>query len=180
MEAVILTFILILGIVFTFSFVILIFLCHYKTIRKNATRYVKKLARTDLRHKDTELIEKKTGLVKRFLRNSCNSNGALSERCQQLLDLCYGLDLTSNRLTQPDIQKIHAIVQMAQSITEDSDDWTCPEGREKAGLLEKRAAGLLQQVASVMSAMEAHLSAIKESSVIEEIKSCSYQNSLII
>lgn len=179
MDSPALAFFTILGTVFVCSFIILILLCRYKSIRKNATRYVKKLARSDLRKKEMELIEHRADRVKRFLR-PLTCVGAISDKCKQLLELCYDLDLNVNMLTEPDKQKLYAIIQVAKSITEESD-WRSTEGRERAALLNTRTVGLLQQVSSALAAMEARLNALKESSIQDHKQpSCSYQNSLII
>uniref|UniRef100_T1IAE2 Uncharacterized protein n=2 Tax=Rhodnius prolixus TaxID=13249 RepID=T1IAE2_RHOPR len=144
--------------VFVCSFIILIILCRYKSVRKRTAVYMKRLARSELNHSDMELIDKSS---KRkhwdvfTTKSKTNSRDRIEERCEEVLSICNTINLSRNDVSFSDLNKLYQIIQVSRNITEEAN---CKANKEHIGLLERRTTRLLNEVSQALRKMEHQLS----------------------
>ncbi|KAK9500200.1 hypothetical protein O3M35_001504 [Rhynocoris fuscipes] len=164
--------------VFIGSFIILILLCRYKTIRKRTATYMKRLARSELNHSDMELIDKssKRNNWKFFTSQSKDiGQDRIEARCEALLSICNSINLSAHDVSSTDLDKLYQIIQVSRNITEEAN---CNGNKEDTGLLERRTTKLLNDVSRALRKMEHQLSEMNKITVPDDFTN--YHSTIII
>uniref|UniRef100_A0A0V0GEL2 Uncharacterized protein n=1 Tax=Triatoma dimidiata TaxID=72491 RepID=A0A0V0GEL2_TRIDM len=164
--------------VFICSFIILIILCRYKTVRKRTAVYMKRLARSELNRSDMELIDKSSERKNWNIfaaKSKNNGRDRIEARCEAVLSICNTINLSSNDVSSSDLNKLYQIIQVTRNITEEAN---CKANKEHIGLLERRTTRLLNEVSRALRKMEHQLSEMSKITIPEDYTN--FQSTVII
>uniref|UniRef100_A0A0A9W866 Transmembrane protein 98 n=1 Tax=Lygus hesperus TaxID=30085 RepID=A0A0A9W866_LYGHE len=137
-----------LGTIFVGSFVVLMVLCRYKNLRNKNAVYVKRLARSDMSRSDIELIDKEEKRSWERVDGRSADSDQLAEKCLALLKLCDSVDL--KELSPSDFSKLHHIIHIAHSISEETNS----NDSEKLRLMDGNTTRMLINVSQTLSRMD--------------------------
>jgi len=204
MELVVTAAIVILGIIFTGAFLSLVLICQQKSIRDKTSRYVRKLAKSDVRQFDDCLMEPDVELGEVCLHPHIESILAadqwvgdatgLVSHCLAILKICHRLTNHVAALAMDPVHqsKLQDIIQVARRISIRADDMVrAMYPPLDARLLEARTVALVLSVSHLtlvartgtkfdwieqsLAEMDSHLLVLREAALSQEA-ACRIQN----
>ncbi|XP_054271767.1 transmembrane protein 98-like [Macrosteles quadrilineatus] len=203
MELVVTAAIVILGVIFTGAFLSLVLICQHKNIRDKTSRYVKKLAKSDVSQFEDCLMESDVELGEVCLHPHIESILAqewvgdatgLVSHCMAILKICHRLvNHVADVAVHPEHQnRLQDIIQVARRISIRADDMVrAMYPPLDARLLEARTVGLVLSVSHLtlvarvgtkpdwiqqsLAEMDTHLLVLREAALSQEA-ACRIQN----
>uniref|UniRef100_A0A1B6G724 Transmembrane protein 98 n=2 Tax=Proconiini TaxID=565685 RepID=A0A1B6G724_9HEMI len=205
MELVVAAAIIILGIIFTGAFLSLLLICQHKNIRAKTSKYVKKLAKSDVSQFEDCLMETDVELGEVCLHPHIESILAaewvgdatgLVSHCLAILKICHSLTNHVAALAMDPVQqsKLQDIIQVARRISIRADDMVrAMYPPLDARLLEARSVALVLSVSHLtlvaqagtkfhwieqsIAEMDTHLLVLREAALSQEA-ACRIQNAM--